>query len=157
MELLMDPQIWVGLLTLVVLEIVLGIRLAWSSLRSWLISCRRKQRDKARLIGLSLALIMRLGLLSVISWMVTLTKPLFTVMDYAFSGRDLIMLLGGIFLLFKATTELHERLENREHDTGQTKGYASFWSRGDADCYPRCGVLAGCGHYCSAVWSTICR
>ena len=85
-----------------------------------------KQRDKARLIGLSLALIMRLGLLSVISWMVTLTKPLFTVMDYAFSGRDLIMLLGGIFLLFKATTELHERLENREHDTGQTKG-CSRW------------------------------
>ncbi len=49
---------------------------------------------------------MRLGLLSVISWMVTLTKPLFSVMDYTFSGRDLIMLIGGIFLLFKATTEL---------------------------------------------------
>ncbi len=70
-----------------------------------------KQRDKARLLGLSLALIMRLGLLSLISWMVTLTKPLFTVMDFSFSGRDLIMLFGGIFLLFKATTELHERLE----------------------------------------------
>ncbi|MDK8008970.1 hypothetical protein QP668_29580, partial [Escherichia coli] len=63
-----------------------------------------KQRDKARLIGLSLALFMRLGLLSVISWMVTLTKPLFSVADFSFSGRDLIMLLGGIFLLFKATT-----------------------------------------------------
>ena len=66
---------------------------------------RPKQRDKARLLGLSLALIMRLGLLSLISWMVTLTKPLFTVMDFSFSGRDLIMLFGGIFLLFKATTE----------------------------------------------------
>lgn len=55
-----------------------------------------KQRDKARLIGLSLALVMRLGLLSVISWMVTLTKPLFSVMDYTFSGRDLIMLIGDI-------------------------------------------------------------
>ncbi len=86
-----------------------------------------KQRDKARLIGLSLALIMRLALLSIISWLVTLTKPLFTVWDFTFSGRDLIMLLGGIFLLFKATTELHERLENREHDTGHGKGYASFW------------------------------
>lgn len=86
-----------------------------------------KQRDKARLIGLSLALVMRLGLLSVISWMVTLTKPLFSVMDYTFSGRDLIMLIGGIFLLFKATTELHERLENRQHDDGHGKGYASFW------------------------------
>ncbi|WP_047660974.1 TerC family protein, partial [Salmonella enterica] len=52
---------------------------------------------------------------------------LFTVWDFTFSGRDLIMLLGGIFLLFKATTELHERLENREHDTGHGKGYASFW------------------------------
>lgn len=92
MELLMDPQIWVGLLTLVVLEIVLGIdnRLHCDPADK----LPPKQRDKARLIGLSLALIMRLGLLSVISWMVTLTKPLFTVMDYAFSGRDLIMLLG---------------------------------------------------------------
>lgn len=70
---------------------------------------------------------MRLGLLSVISWMVTLTKPLFTVMDFTFSGRDLIMLVGGLFLLFKATTELHERLENRQHDDGHGKGYASFW------------------------------
>ena len=104
MEFLMDPSIWAGLLTLVVLEI-----------------------DKARLLGLSLALIMRLGLLSLISWMVTLTKPLFTVMDFSFSGRDLIMLFGGIFLLFKATTELHERLENRDHDSGHGKGYASFW------------------------------
>ncbi|RVS66693.1 TerC family protein, partial [Citrobacter freundii] len=108
MELLMDPQIWVGLLTLVVLEIVLGIdNLVFIAILADKLP--PKQRDKARLIGLSLALIMRLGLLSVISWMVTLTKPLFTVMDYAFSGRDLIMLLGGIFLLFKATTELHER------------------------------------------------
>ncbi len=70
---------------------------------------------------------MRLGLLSVISWMVTLTTLLFSVMDYTFSGRDLIMLIGGIFPLFKATTELHERLENRQHDDGHGKGYASFW------------------------------
>ncbi|WP_438590858.1 TerC family protein, partial [Klebsiella oxytoca] len=79
------------------------------------------------IIGLSLALIMRLGLLSVISWMVTLTKPLISIGDFSFSGRDLIMLVGGIFLLFKATTELHERLENRQHDAGHGKGYASFW------------------------------
>ncbi len=94
MELLMDPQIWVGLLTLVVLEIVLGIdNLVFIAILADKLP--PKQRDKARLIGLSLALVMRLGLLSVISWMVTLTKPLFTVMDYSFSGRDLIMLLGG--------------------------------------------------------------
>ena len=126
MEFLMDPSIWVGLLTLVVLEIVLGIdNLVFIAILADKLP--PKQRDKARLIGLSLALVMRLGLLSVISWMVTLTKPLFSVMDYTFSGRDLIMLIGGICLLFKATTELHERLENRQHDDGHGKGYASFW------------------------------
>ena len=126
MEMLMDPSLWVGLLTLVVLEIVLGIdNLVFIAILADKLP--PKQRDKARLIGLSLALVMRLGLLSVISWMVTLTQPLFTVWSYAFSGRDLIMLLGGLFLLFKATTELHERLENKQHDAGQNKGYASFW------------------------------
>ena len=126
MEFLMDPSIWAGLLTLVVLEIVLGIdNLVFIAILADKLP--PKQRDKARLIGLSLALVMRLGLLSLISWMVTLTRPLFSVWDFTFSGRDLIMLLGGIFLLFKATTELHERLENRQHDDGQGKGYASFW------------------------------
>ena len=126
MEFLMDPSIWIGLLTLVVLEIVLGIdNLVFIAILADKLP--PKQRDKARLIGLMLALFMRLGLLSVISWMVTLTKPLFSIADFSFSGRDLIMLLGGIFLLFKATTELHERLENRQHDAGHGKGYASFW------------------------------
>jgi CBS domain containing-hemolysin-like protein len=126
MEFLMDPSIWAGLLTLVVLEIVLGIdNLVFIAILADKLP--PKQRDKARLIGLSLALVMRLGLLSLISWMVTLTQPLFTVWDFTFSGRDLIMLFGGIFLLFKATTELHERLENRQLEGGQGKGYASFW------------------------------
>ena len=126
MEFLMDPSIWAGLLTLVVLEIVLGIdNLVFIAILADKLP--PKQRDKARLIGLSLALIMRLGLLSLISWMVTLTQPLFSVWDFTFSGRDLIMLFGGIFLLFKATTELHERLENRQLEGGQGKGYASFW------------------------------
>lgn len=126
MEFLMDPSIWAGLLTLVILEIVLGIdNLVFIAILADKLP--PKQRDKARLIGLSLALVMRLVLLSIISWMVTLTKPLFTVWDLTFSGRDLIMLIGGLFLLFKATTELHERLENREHDSGHGKGYASFW------------------------------
>ncbi|SFU08267.1 Membrane protein TerC, possibly involved in tellurium resistance [Kosakonia arachidis] len=126
MEFLMDPSIWVGLLTLVVLEIVLGIdNLVFIAILADKLP--PKQRDKARLLGLSLALVMRLGLLSLISWMVTLTQPLFSVGSFNFSGRDLIMLFGGVFLLFKATTELHERLENREHDGGHGKGYASFW------------------------------
>lgn len=93
MEFLMDPSIWAGLLTLVVLEIVLGIdNLVFIAILADKLP--PKQRDKARLIGLSLALVMRLALLSIISWMVTLTQPLFTVMDFTFSGRDLIMLLG---------------------------------------------------------------
>lgn len=126
MELLMDPSIWAGLLTLVVLEIVLGIdNLVFIAILADKLP--PKQRDKARLIGLSLALVMRLGLLSLISWLVTLTKPLFSVWEFTFSGRDLIMLVGGLFLLFKATTELHERLENRQHDGEHGKGYASFW------------------------------
>lgn len=127
MEFLLDPSIWAGLLTLVVLEIVLGIdNLVFIAILADKLP--PKQRDKARLIGLSLALIMRLGLLSLISWMVTLTRPLFSVADFSFSGRDLILLVGGFFLLFKATMELHERLENREHSGEGGKGYASFWA-----------------------------
>ncbi len=127
MEILFDPSIWAGLLTLIVLEIVLGIdNLVFIAILADKLP--PKQRDKARLIGLSLALIMRLGLLSLISWIVTLTRPLFSVGDFTFSGRDLILLFGGLFLLFKGTMELHERLENKGHDQEGNKGYASFWA-----------------------------
>ncbi|CAO96570.1 TerC family protein [Erwinia tasmaniensis] len=127
MEFLLDPSIWVGLLTLIVLEIVLGIdNLVFIAILADKLP--PKQRDKARLIGLSLAMVMRLGLLSLISWIVTLTRPLFSIGAFSFSGRDLILLLGGLFLLFKATMELHERLENRDMHGVSNKGYASFWS-----------------------------
>lgn len=127
MEFLMDPAIWAGLLTLIVLEIVLGIdNLVFIAILADKLP--PKQRDKARLIGLSLALVMRLGLLSLITWMVTLTRPLFSVGDFSFSGRDLILLVGGLFLLFKATMELHERLENRDMEHQSNKNYASFWA-----------------------------
>ncbi|SFN47368.1 Membrane protein TerC, possibly involved in tellurium resistance [Izhakiella capsodis] len=127
MEFLLDPSVWAGLLTLVVLEIVLGIdNLVFIAILADKLP--PKKRDKARLIGLSLALLMRLALLSLISWMVTLTKPLFSVGDFSFSGRDIILLIGGIFLLFKATMELHERLENHETNSEGSKGYASFWA-----------------------------
>jgi CBS domain containing-hemolysin-like protein len=127
MEILMDPSIWAGLLTLVVLEIVLGIdNLVFIAILADKLP--PKQRDKARIIGLSLALVMRLGLLSVIAWMVRLTKPLFSVGEFAFSGRDLILLFGGVFLLFKATMELHERLEGNTHQEGTNRGYAKFWA-----------------------------
>lgn len=110
MEWLWDPTIWIGLFTLITLELVLGIdNLIFIAILTD--KLHPKQRDKARLIGLSLALLMRLGLLSVIFWIVTLTKPLFNIGAFSFSGRDLILFFGGLFLLFKATIELHERFE----------------------------------------------
>jgi len=125
MEVLLDPNIWVGLLTLVVLEIVLGIdNLIFIAILADKLPPH--QREKARIAGLSLAMVMRLGLLSVISWMVTLTQPLFSIAALSFSGRDLILLLGGIFLLFKATLELHERVEGKSHVQTGKREYASF-------------------------------
>ncbi|WP_027016715.1 TerC family protein [Comamonas composti] len=125
LELLSDPSIWVGLVTLVVLEIVLGIdNLIFIAILAEKLPPH--QRDRARVVGLSLALIMRLALLSAISWLVTLTTPLFEVFGLGFSGRELILLLGGLFLLFKATTELHERIEGVEHTESSSDAYASF-------------------------------
>lgn len=126
MEWLADPTAWLGLLTLIVLELVLGIdNLVFIAILADKLP--PEQRDRARLIGLSLALIMRLGLLASISWLVTLTQPLFEVFDKSFSGRDLIMLFGGVFLLFKATMELHERLEGRVTERTGNAAYAMFW------------------------------
>lgn len=126
MEWIADPTAWLGLLTLIVLEIVLGIdNLVFIAILADKLP--PEQRDRARLIGLSLAMIMRLGLLASIAWLVTLTEPLIEVFGKTFSGRDLIMLFGGVFLLFKATMELHERLEGRVHLPGGSKAYARFW------------------------------
>ena len=125
MEWLFDPTIWAGLLTLVVLEIVLGIdNLIFIAILADKLPPH--QRDRARLIGLSLAMLMRLGLLTIVSWLVTLTAPLFSVGPLTFSGRDLILLFGGLFLLFKATVELHERLEGVTHTHTDSKVYAGF-------------------------------
>ena len=126
MEWIADPTAWLGLATLIVLELVLGIdNLVFIAILADKLPPH--QRDRARLIGLSLALIMRLGLLASISWMVTLTEPLFEVFGKSFSGRDLIMLFGGVFLLFKATMELHERLEGHIVERSAGAGYALFW------------------------------
>ncbi|OON63416.1 hypothetical protein B0920_08550 [Massilia sp. KIM] len=125
MEWLFDPTIWVGLFTLVLLEIVLGIdNLIFIAILADKLPPH--QRDKARLIGLSLAMGMRLGLLTIVSWLVTLTTPLFTLGSLSFSGRDLILLVGGLFLLFKATMELHERLEGVVHAPSNSRAYAGF-------------------------------
>ncbi|WP_283190386.1 TerC family protein [Pseudomonas sp. PMCC200344] len=126
MEWIADPTAWLGLLTLIVLELVLGIdNLVFIAILADKLP--PEQRDRARVIGLSLALLMRLGLLASISWMVTLTEPLFEVFDKTFSGRDLIMLFGGVFLLFKATMELHERLEGHVTERSGNAAYAMFW------------------------------
>ena len=126
MEWIADPTAWLGLLTLIVLELVLGIdNLVFIAILADKLP--PEQRDRARVIGLSLALLMRLGLLASISWMVTLTEPLLEVFDKTFSGRDLIMLFGGVFLLFKATMELHERLEGHVTERSGNAAYAMFW------------------------------
>ncbi|MDR2128552.1 MAG: TerC family protein [Burkholderiaceae bacterium] len=125
LELLTDPTTWIGLATLVVLEIVLGIdNLIFIAILTDKLPPHR--RDKARVLGLCLALLMRLALLTAISWLVTLTEPLVTLFGGSFSGRDVILLLGGLFLLFKATTELHERLEGVPHKESGSMVYASF-------------------------------
>lgn len=126
MEWIADPTAWLGMLTLIVLELVLGIdNLVFIAILADKLP--PEQRDRARIIGLSLALLMRLGLLASISWLVTLTQPLFEVFDKSFSGRDLIMLFGGVFLLFKATMELHERLEGHVGQRSSHTAYALFW------------------------------
>ena len=107
---MLEPTAWLGLLTLVVLEIVLGI----DNLLFIAILAEKlppELRDRARRMGLALALLMRMLLLVSISWLATLTNPMVHLFGHGFSGRDLILLIGGLFLLFKATRELHGRLE----------------------------------------------
>ncbi|AIR62995.1 membrane protein [Cedecea neteri] len=126
MEWIADPSIWAGLVTLVVLELVLGIdNLVFIAILAEKLP--PKLRDRARVTGLLLAMVMRLLLLASISWLVTLTRPLFTIHDLSFSARDLIMLLGGMFLLFKATMELNERLEGKDSEHHTQKRGAKFW------------------------------
>lgn len=123
MELLADPQIWISFLTLLLLELILGIdNVVFISILTGRLP--ENQRPKARFIGLSLALVSRLALLATLSWMIGLTAPLFEVLSHPFSGRDLILILGGAFLLVKATHEIHHRLEGPEegkHASTSTK------------------------------------
>jgi len=125
-EWIIDPTAWLGLLTLVILEIVLGI----DNLLFIAILAEKlppEKRDKARLYGLSLALLMRFVLLASLSHLVSFTQPLFSLWSFSISGRDLILLIGGFFLLFKATRELHGRIEGEMHSDGEKKAYLSFW------------------------------
>ena len=113
MDWLTDPTIWVSLLTLTALEIVLGIdNIVFISILAGKLPLDLQK--KARQTGLALALVTRILLLFSISWVISLTAPLFSVLDIEISGRDIILLIGGLFLLGKATYEIHERLEGEE-------------------------------------------
>ena len=115
-ELISDPQMWLAFLTLTLLELVLGIdNIIFISILVDKLPVER--REFARKLGLFIAMFMRIGLLMILSWLVGLTEPLFTVLDQRLSGRDLILISGGIFLLWKSTAEIHQSLEGEEGHT----------------------------------------
>ncbi len=132
MEFLSNPEIWISLITLSVLEIVLGIdNIIFISILAGKLP--ENQQRKARQLGLALAMITRVLLLLSLSWMMTLTTPLFNMANLigltegewveklAISGRDLILLIGGLFLIYKSTSEIHEKLEGANHADGSKK------------------------------------
>ena len=115
MELLADPHAWIALLTLTALELVLGIdNIIFISILVDRLPPQR--RELARRLGLALAMLMRLLLLFALSWVVELTAPLFTAMREEISGRDLVLLLGGAFLIWKATSEIHDLVQGDAHE-----------------------------------------
>ena len=115
MDWLTSPEAWIALLTLTVLEIVLGIdNVVFISILAGKLP--PDQQARARRLGLGLAMLMRIGLLFSITLIIKLTAPLFTVLGEEISGRDLVLIVGGLFLLTKSTREIHERLEGEEGD-----------------------------------------
>ncbi|HWQ55904.1 MAG TPA: TerC family protein [Bryobacteraceae bacterium] len=118
MDWIYSPEAWVALLTLTVLEIVLGIdNIVFISILAGKLPSA--QRGRARTLGLALAMGMRILLLLSLAWVMGLTEPLFTVLGQEISGRDLILMLGGLFLLWKSTVEIHDRLEGPEDKHGR--------------------------------------
>jgi len=113
LELLTDPQAWIAFLTLTALELVLGIdNIIFISIL--VDKLPREKRELARRLGLFMAMFMRVGLLLVLAWIVGLVEPMFTVLGQEISGRDLILILGGLFLIWKSTGEIHQSLEGEE-------------------------------------------
>ncbi|MDP1901368.1 MAG: TerC family protein [Rubrivivax sp.] len=112
-ELLSDPQAWIALATLTALELVLGIdNIIFISIL--VDKLPREKREWARRLGLFMAMFMRIGLLLVLAWIVGLVTPLFTLLGKGISGRDLILIGGGLFLIWKSTAEIHQSLEGEE-------------------------------------------
>jgi predicted tellurium resistance membrane protein TerC len=120
-----DPAIWASLITLMALEIVLGIdNLVFISILAGRLP--PEQQSKARKVGLALALITRLALLTVLAWIVTLTKPFITVLGFELSWRDVILIAGGLFLLYKATHEIHQDVEGDPEDEPTARPGVTF-------------------------------
>ena len=120
-----DPAIWASLITLMALEIVLGIdNLVFISILAGRLP--PEQQPRARKVGLALALLTRLALLAALAWIVSLTEPFITIGTFGLSWRDVILLGGGLFLLYKATHEIHNEVEGDEEDKGPGKTASSF-------------------------------
>ncbi len=125
MEWVSDPQVWIAFATLAALEIVLGIdNIVFISILIGKLPEHR--RALGYRLGLGMAMVMRILLLLAISWVMGLTRPLFSVLGYSVSGRDLVLIFGGLFLVAKATFEIHDDLEGKEKKGPSTKGAASF-------------------------------
>jgi predicted tellurium resistance membrane protein TerC len=116
MEWMTNPEIWIALVTLTVLELVLGIdNIIFISILAGKLPA--EQQGRARVVGLGLAMITRILLLMSLAWLVHLSEPFFTLWGHGVSGRDLILLVGGLFLLAKSTHEIHDKLEGEEEET----------------------------------------
>lgn len=121
LPLLQDPAAWVALVTLVVMEVVLGIdNLIFISILTNKLP--PEHREKARKIGIGLALVMRLALLGTVAWIVKLTAPVFTLFDQPFSWKDIILIAGGLFLVWKATKEIHHNVDPTDHKEDMVGG-----------------------------------
>lgn len=126
MDWITNPEIWIAFLTLVALELVLGVdNVIFISILAGKLP--EEQQPKARRTGIALAVITRILLLLSLSWIIGLTEPLFSIFTFKISGRDLILLVGGLFLMGKATSEIHQKLEGQEGHAS-TKVRATFWS-----------------------------
>jgi predicted tellurium resistance membrane protein TerC len=125
LEWLSDPEAWIALLTLTALEIVLGVdNIIFISILVGRLP--EHQRQRARVLGLGFAMLTRIGLLLSLAWIMTLTEPLFTVIGREISGRDLILIGGGLFLFWKSVHEIHGALEGEEHDQAGAVVRAGF-------------------------------
>ena len=126
-EVLLDPQMWMALFTLTVLEIVLGIdNLVFLAIISGRLPPH--QQASARRIGLAAALLLRVGLLSMLTWIAALNTPITTIAGFVFSWRDLVLGVGGLYLLYKGVAEIHEAVEGDEGEHGVAKPAASYAS-----------------------------